>query len=98
MILTALFCFKFDTRRFENINNYSCFSKKIQTISVVVFCLFVGLTVGHPSRRRTNHRKPERNGDAERSPEKGRRPQKRELLEKQSEKMFFCHMVTLMIL
>ena len=97
MILTALCCFKFDTRRFKNINNYSCFSKNMK-ISVVVFCLFVGLAVGHPSRRRTNHRKPERNGDAERSPEKGRRPQKRELTEKQSEKMFFCHMVNLMIL
>ena len=96
MILTAFFCFKF-VRRFENINNYSCFSKNMK-LSVVVFCLFVGLTVGHPSRRRTNHRKLERNGEAERSPEKGRRPQKRELTEKQSEKMFFCHMVNLMIL
>ena len=67
----------------------------MRTISIVVFCLFVGLAVGHPSTR-TNHRKPERPGNVKKSARNGRRPQMRELTEGQSEKLFFCHMVCLL--
>ena len=68
----------------------------MRTISIVAFCLFVELAVGHPSTTRTNHRKPKRPGNVEKSPRKGTRPQRMELTEGQSEKLFFCHMVCLL--
>ena len=84
----------------------------MKTISIVVLCLFVGLAVCHPPRK-TGERRPERQenvgepGKGERGKTgrpgplkrigKSGRPQRKQLSEEQSEKLFFCQMVSLLI-